>query len=138
MKKMFYKIVSLGCIINTVVMTLLYVMSRLMNEGNLVPKFSAAMLILLVSFALSAAEATLKTKLGFGVKITVHFAICLAAFLTVFFGVGSPEKRGSFILIALVFFVVIYSAVNVARFVLMSRKEAKKSEKEEYTALFKK
>lgn len=138
MKETLKRILSLGCIINTVLITFIYLLAAL-GESVLVwlPDITVYM-VLIVSFVIAAAEQIFKTGMGFGKKVILNYAVCLGVFLFIFILGNSGGRRGAQILIAAVFFTLAYFLVNSVRFVAMGKKEKRLNEETEYTPAFKK
>ena len=137
-KETLKRIFSLGCIINTVLIVFVYLLAAL-GESVLVwlPDLTVYM-VLVVSFVIAAAEQIFKSGMGFGKKVFLNYAVCLGTFLFIFIIGNSGGRRGAQILIASVFFTVVYFLVNSVRFVAMGKKARRINEETEYTPAFKK
>ena len=138
MKEKIKKIIRLGCVINTVLITIIYFFAAL-GENVLVwlPDLTMYM-VLIVSFVIAAAEQIFKTEMGFGKKVVLNYAVCLGTFLLIFILGNNGGRRGAQILIATVFFTLAYFLVNSVRFVAMGKKAKRLNEEKEYTPAFKK
>lgn len=137
-KETLKRILSLGCIINTVLISLIYLFAALgANALVWLPDLTVYM-VLVVSFVIAAAEQIFKSGMGFGKKVLFNYAVCLGAFLFIFILGNSGGRRGAQILIAAVFFTAAYFLVNAVRFVAMGKKARRINEETEYTPAFKK
>ena len=135
------KTLTMTCIINTVIITLLYVLGYITNTGGgtaWIPRFNIMWIVLGISFVLSAAELILQGKGNFFVKMLWHFLSCLAGFLLLFIVGGGYADRPSAIVIGTFLFVVVYLAVNVTRFAVTGKFKRIREEEEEYDEVFKK
>ena len=135
------KTLTMTCIINTVIITLLYVLGYITNTGGgtaWIPRFNIMWIVLGISFVLSAAELILQGKGSFAVKVIWHFVSCLAGFLLLFIVGGGYADRPSAIVIGTFLFVVVYLAVNVTRFAVTGKFKRTREEEEEYDEVFKK
>jgi hypothetical protein len=71
-------------------------------------------------------------------RVICHYILCLGGFMALFVIANGGGNRGSQIIIAGVFFTVLYIIVNLARFIVMGRRAKAENEKLEYTPSFKK
>ncbi len=129
------------CVINTVIITLLYVLGYITNTGGgtaWIPRFNIMWMVLGISFVLSAAELIFQGKGNFWVKVLCHFASCLAGFLLLFIVGGGYADRPSAIVIGTFIFVILYLIVNVTRFAVTGKFKREREEEEQYDEVFKK
>ena len=135
------KTLTVTCVINTVIITLLYVLGYITNTGGgtaWIPRFNIMWMVLGISFVLSAAELILQGKGNFTVKMLWHFLSCLAGFLLIFTVGGGYADSPAAIVIGTFLFIIAYLVVNVTRFAVTGKFKRKKEEEEEYDEVFKK
>ena len=135
------KTLTMTCVINTVIITLLYVLGYITNTGGgtaWIPRFNIMWMVLGISFVLSAAELILQSKGNFFVKMLWHFVLCLAGFLVLFIIGGGYADRPSAIVIGTFLFIIAYLAINITRFAVTGKFKRMKEEAEEYDEVFKK
>ncbi len=141
MKNLVKKILTQTCVINTVLITLLYVIGYVTNLGggtSWIPKFSIMWMVLGVSFVAAVAERVLETEGSFWFRTICHFALCMVGFLLIFIVGGGYGNNGAAVVIGSFGFFLVYLLVNGVRFALMARREKKENEEEEYESVFKK
>lgn len=135
------KIIADACVINTVVMTLLYVLGYVTNtDGGTawIPKFNVMWMVLGVSFVISLAERVLEMRGNFAVRLVCHFLLCVSSFLLIFIIGGGYGSDPSSVVVGVFLFVVAYVLVNCVRFVLIHKRETAENDKEEYSDIYKK
>lgn len=135
------KVLTMTCVINTVIMTLLYVLGYITNtDGGTawIPRFGIMWIVLGISFVLSAAELILHGKGNFFVKMLWHFLSCLAGFLLLFIVGGGYAENPSAIVIGTFLFIIAYLAVSLTRFAVTGKLKRTREEEEEYDEVFKK
>ena len=134
----FKKFLTVGCVINTVLMTCFYLLAAFLPGFDLIPRLSTMFTVLAFSFILSAAERVLEAPFSMAGRIALHYVICLGGFLALFLignkNAGNPAQ----LIIGTVFFTFAYILVNIARFIVMERRVRAENEKLEYTPAFKK
>lgn len=132
------KILVRGCVINTVLMTLFYLLAAFLEGFDWIPSLGTMFMLLALSFIVSAAEQILLGSASVSVRILLNYALCLGGFLALFLISNKNRDSAAQVLIAAVFFTFLYIVVNIARFIVMALKARRENEKEEYTPAFKK
>ncbi len=128
-----------ACVINTVLITLLYILGYITNTGGgtaWIPKFNIMWMVLGVSFVLSIAERILELKGSFAIKLMCHFALCVAGFLLVFIVCGGYGNKSGSIVIGTFLFVIAYVIVNGIRFAVTGRLKNLGKQDDDYQPLF--
>lgn len=131
------KIFTLGCVINTVLMTGFYLLAAFLPGFDLVPSLATMLTVLALSFIVSAAEGILRSALSAPIRVLLHYALCCGSFMAFFIASNGASRRAAQIIIAAVFFTMVYAAVGAVRYALFARGERRKNEDEEYTPSFK-
>lgn len=134
----FKRIFTLGCVINTVLMTGFYLLAAFLPGFDLVPSLATMLTVLALSFIVSAAEGILRTSLAAAARVLLHYALCAGSFMAFFIASNSASLRAAQVIIAAVFFTLIYVVAGAVRYVVFSRGEKRRNEDEDYTPAFKK
>ncbi len=140
MKKKIIGFLVRGCVIYSVLVTVLYLIGYFMaagGTGNWIPDLKMILVALFISFVLSGAEFVIEKKTNFALRVILHFVICLVSFILVFAFIGGYYNNPSMLLIGIFIFIVLYAVFNVIRFAVI-RKKDRSQEESEYTNMFRK
>lgn len=132
------KILTLGCIINTIFITCFYLLAAFLPGFDWIPSLGTMFMILGFSFVISGAERVLSVPFSMTGRVLLHYALCLGGFMILYTIGNEKSDSGAQVLIAAVFFTFIYIIVNIARFIVMARKARIANEKLDYAPSFKK
>ena len=128
-----------GCVIYTVLITVLYIIGYLFDrDGMWIPRFRTMWVVLGVSFVIAAAERILDGGKTGPVRIILNFAVCLIGYIVIFVVGGGYIDNGAAVLISLFIFIILYVAANVLRFAMAGKLHRRQSAEEDYTPAFKK
>lgn len=142
------KILVSTCVICTVISVFFFFFAAIVNEveslfSETAITFRQFLLILLFSFLVALANRLLSVqRLHIALRITVHYATLLAAFLVVFIRAGNLKITGSASLfLSVMIFTVLYAVFFAASYFLLRLFGAlpgkgKKEEKQEYRSRF--
>ena len=127
------------CVINTILITLLYILGYITNSSGgtaWIPKFNIMWMVLGVSFVISLAERILEMKGSFALKLICHFGLCVAGFLLVFIVCGGYGNKSGSIVIGTFLFVLAYIIVNGIRFAVTGRFKNLGKAEDDYEPMF--
>ncbi|MBE6616608.1 MAG: DUF3021 domain-containing protein [Ruminococcaceae bacterium] len=132
------KIISSGCVINTLLLILTYGLGLLINE-NFIPTFDRVLGILLFSLALAGANLFLFSKaLTLPLRLLIHFLFTTLMFYIMFVLWGSyNQNSGSAFVIVVLFTVAYWTAVGIVSLIRLTNRE-KTNSKKEYKKVLKK
>lgn len=133
------KVITDTCVVNTVIMTLLYILGYLTNKDGgtaWIPKFNIMWMVLGVSFVLALAERILDMKGSLGARIACHFGMCVVGFLLIFIIGGGYSSSAGAVVVGTFLFILAYILVNGVRFAVTGKLRRAKNETEEYTSVF--
>ena len=142
MKKVFTEIMEIfkgACVTNTVLITLLYTIGKLISTGNgkaWIPHYRMMWIVLGISLAFSLAERFLKGNKGSALRVFGHFGICLLGFVLIFVIGGGYSKNSRQLFIAIVMFMVAYLLIMGTRLLVGSMIDRKKNNSKEYSSMF--
>lgn len=132
------KIISRGCIINTVLVILLYSLGLLAN-GNFIPTIDRIFGILLFSLALAGANIFVFSKvLTFPLRLLIHYLFTAFMFYVLFILWGNYSLNGGAAIVIFVMFTLIYGAVAGIVAIVRSIFKEKNNSKKEYKKVIKK
>ncbi len=141
MKNLIKKTLTQTCVVNTVIITLLYIIGYVTNLGggtSWIPKFNIMWMVLGVSFVVALAERILESAGSFWFRVICNFALCMLGFMLIFIVGGGYGDNGAAVVIGSFLFFLAYILVNGVRFAVMARREKKENEEAEYESVFKK
>lgn len=102
------KIITHGCVLNTVLLIVMYSAGMLINE-NFIPTIDRVFSLLFFSLALAGANIFLfSRKLNFPLRLLVHYLFTAAIFYVAFILWGGYNGKASGVLIILVLFTLLY------------------------------
>lgn len=129
-----------ACVINTVIITVLYTVGQLFMNADggkaWIPHFGMMWMVLGISVAFSVAERFFALGGNIYIRLIGHFLISLVGFILIFIVGGGYTGRSSHVFIAICLFLVIYTAVIGIRLGLKGFFKRKKNDSEEYSSVF--
>ncbi len=131
------KIFTLGCVINTLLMTGFYMLAAFLPGLGLVPSLSTMLTVLALSFVVAAAEGILHAGFSPAGRVALHYVLCCGSFLAFYIIANGSRVRAAQIIIAAVFASFIYAVLGGVRLALHSRAAKRENESLEYTPSFK-
>ena len=100
--------------------------------------FETELILLLFSVVMSVIQDVFKIKkLSFGLKLLIHYLLCMAAVVLMFIAVTKDITNARSILFMLIFATVIYAVFAVIAVIVKLSKDKKEKESEEYKPMFK-
>lgn len=132
------KIISSGCIINTLLLIFTYGLGLLINE-NYIPTIDRVFGILIFSLALAGAGIFLFSKtLTFPLRLLIHYLFTGIMFYVMFILWGSYNDNSSSVFVILVLFTVIYALIAGIVALIRGAKNKKVNAKKEYKKVLEK
>lgn len=137
MKEKVVRFLAGGCVVNTVLICLLYILRELFPGNMLGREISIQVVfsILLISFIISGADLLLINPTAVGVIL--NYAATAGGILLVFRLIRGKYSSGAQITAIVAAYTAIYAAVVGVRLLVRFLLRRKKNEKQGYTAVFK-
>ena len=100
--------------------------------------FETELILLLFSVVMSVIQDVFKIKkLSFGVKLLIHYLLCMAAVVLMFISVTKDMTNARSVVFLLIFATIIYAVFAVFALIVKFSKDKKEKESEEYKPMFK-
>lgn len=129
-----------ACVINTVIITLLYTIGHFFmnNDGGKawIPHFGMMWMVLGISVAFSVAERFFALGGNIYIRLAGHFFISLVGFILIFIVGGGYTNRSAHVFIAICIFLILYAAIMGVRLGLKGFFKRKKNAGEDYSSMF--
>ncbi|MBE6626189.1 MAG: DUF3021 domain-containing protein [Ruminococcaceae bacterium] len=132
------KIISDGCVINTVLLIVFYIIGVSLDP-NFIPTLSRVFGILIYSLALSAANSFLfSSKMKLFSRLALHFIFTALVFFICFVFIGGYKANLGSVLVIVGLYLVIYAVVGGAVALIRSILKADENDKKEYKKVYEK
>lgn len=131
------KILTLGCIVNTILMFAFYMLAAFLPGLGLVPSLETMLTVFAFSFIVSAAEGILHARFSAFWRVVIHYILCCGSFVALYVIANGKSVRAAQIIIAAVFVSLIYALLGGLRYAAIARTAKRENEQLEYTPSFK-
>ena len=123
----------------TVVTLLLYIIGAAVSDGasNMIPTLRTILIIFGFSLVFNLANMILTAKkLHISLRITLHFVITALAFYILFINASDYNVNGSFTIVLLLIYTVVYAAICAVVLAVRSASRKTKIESSEYRPIY--
>jgi len=130
-------VILVGCLYYAVVSILIYALSLLLVQHEMVPTFSSLCMILAASISISVLNGIFRAeKFPPFLRLVVHYVLSTVVFYAIFILASGLHTRERIIVIYLVLYTIIYAIVVFIAFMIKRFISEKKLSKKEYKNQF--
>jgi Protein of unknown function (DUF3021). len=130
-------VILVGCLYYTIVSILIYALSLLLTQHEMVPTFASLLMILAASISISALNGIFGAKkLPPLLRLVIHYVLTAVAFYLIFILSSGLYKREWMIIIYLAAFTIAYAIIAFVVFIIRKTISERNLAKKEYKNQF--